>query len=197
MFLGETWLEEARLSNIRDSLQFGHYHGVSRITRGGGLALFWKNGFTLDVESLSQNHIDVVINKGKDNAWRFTGIYGAPETHLRSETWELICGLYRHESLPWLYGGDFNEILKSHEKSGGRLRPYSQIEQFREVLYECNLLDLGFSRNKFTWLRKYLNGGMVWERLDWVVCMAEWYDLFPSTCVQTLTCVSSRSVGRV
>ena len=53
MFLGETWLEEARLSNIRDSLQFGHYHGVSRITRGGGLALFWKNGFTLDVESLS------------------------------------------------------------------------------------------------------------------------------------------------
>ena len=149
------------------------------------------------MESLSQNHIDVVINKGKDNAWRFTGIYGAPETHLRSETWELICGLHRHESLPWLYGGDFNEILKSHEKSGGRLRPYSQIEQFREVLDECNLLDLGFSRNKFTWLRKYLNGGMVWERLDWVVCMAEWYDLFPSTCVQTSTCVSSRSVGRV
>lgn len=72
MFLAETWLEEARLSNIRDSLQFGHYHGVSTITCGGGLALFWKKDFIIDVESSSQNHIDVVINKGKDNAWCFT-----------------------------------------------------------------------------------------------------------------------------
>ena len=31
---------------------------------------------------------------------------------------------------------------------------------------------------------------MVWERLDRAVCTAEWYDLFPSTSVQTLTCVS-------
>ena len=133
MFLAKTWLEEARLGSIRDSLQFSHYHDVSRITCGGGLAIFWKNGFNLEVESSSQNHIDVVINKGKDNAWRFTGIYEAPKTHLHSETWELIRGLHRRVSLPWLCGGDFNEILKSHEKSGGRLRPYGQIEQFREV----------------------------------------------------------------
>ncbi|KAL0011115.1 hypothetical protein SO802_006223 [Lithocarpus litseifolius] len=32
---------------------------------------------------------------------------------------------------------------------------------------------------------------MVWERLDRAVCTAKWYDLFPATCVQTLTCVSS------
>ncbi|KAL0003323.1 hypothetical protein SO802_017104 [Lithocarpus litseifolius] len=118
VFLAETWLEDARLGPIRDSLLFGHYHVV---------------------ESSSQNHIDVVINKGKDNAWRFTGIYGAPETHLRSETWELLRGLHRQVSMPWLCGGDFNEIMKSHEKSGGRLRPYGQIEKFREVLDECNL----------------------------------------------------------
>ena len=121
MFLAETWLEEVRLSNICGSLQFGHYHGVSRITRGGGLALFWKIGLTLDVESSSLNHIDAVINKGKDNALRFTGVYGAPETQLRSATWDLIRSLHRRGTLPWPYGGDFNEILKSHEKRGDRL----------------------------------------------------------------------------
>ena len=76
------------------------------------------------MESSSQNHIDVVINKGKADAWRFTGIYGALETHLHLDFWDLIRGLHRQCSLHWLCGGDFNEILKSHEKSGGRLRPY-------------------------------------------------------------------------
>ena len=66
VFLVETWLDEARLGIIRDSLQFGHHHGVSKITRGGGLALFWKKNFNVSVESSSLNHIDVVINKGKE-----------------------------------------------------------------------------------------------------------------------------------
>ena len=100
-------------------------------------------------------------------------------------------GLHKQCSLPWLCGGDFNEILKSHEKSGGRLRPYGQVDQFREVLDECNLLDLSYSRNKFTWSRSYPNGGMVWERLDRAVGSVDWYDFYPETCVQTLTCVSS------
>ena len=102
------------------------------------------------IESSSQNHIDVVINKGKENAWCFTGIYGAPKTHLRMETWNLIRELQSQFSLPWLCGDDFNELLKSHEKHGGCLRPYGQMEKFREVLDECNLLDFGYVGNNFT-----------------------------------------------
>ena len=40
VFLADTWLDEARLVSIHDSLQFGHHHGASKISRGGGLALF-------------------------------------------------------------------------------------------------------------------------------------------------------------
>ena len=65
----------------------------------------------------------------------------------------------------WICAGDFNELLKSHEKLGSRLRPYGQMEKFREVLDEWGLLDLGFSGNKFTWSKSYPNGGIVWERL--------------------------------
>ena len=48
------WLDEARLVSIRDSLQFGHHHEVSKVSRGGGLALFWKKNFDLHIESFSQ-----------------------------------------------------------------------------------------------------------------------------------------------
>ena len=53
VFLAETWLDEARLVGIHDTLQFGHYHGVSRASRGGGLVLCWKKDFDLNIESSS------------------------------------------------------------------------------------------------------------------------------------------------
>ena len=58
VFLAETWLDKARPVVIRDGLQFGGYHGVLKIYRGGDLALFWKNDMELYVESSSPNHID-------------------------------------------------------------------------------------------------------------------------------------------
>lgn len=67
VFLADTWLDEARLLFIRDTLKLGHYHGVPKITHGGDLALFWKRDFDLKVESASLNHIDVMINGGKEN----------------------------------------------------------------------------------------------------------------------------------
>ena len=133
---------------------------MSKIIRRGGLALFWKD-FDLHVESSSQNHIDALIDKGKDNVWRFTGFYGVLETHLRFESWDLLRSLHRQFAVPWLYAGNFNELLKSHEKLGGCLRPYGQMERFREAPDECGLLDLGFVSNKFTWLKNYPNGGIV------------------------------------
>ena len=139
MFLAETWLDEAKLVSIRDSLQFGHHRGVSKITHGGGLALFWKKNFDLHIESFSLTHIDVLINKGKENVWRFTGFYGVPETHLQTESWDLLQSLHKKFSVPWIYVGDFNELLKSHEKLGGCLRPYGQMEKFREVLDELGI----------------------------------------------------------
>ena len=80
MFLAKTWLVEARLGNIRDRLQMGSYFGVSKVNLGGGLALFWKEGVEVSVESSSLNHIDVLINKNKEDGWRFTGFYGEPLT---------------------------------------------------------------------------------------------------------------------
>ena len=81
VFLAETWLVDSRLAGLCDSLRFGHHHGVSSLTRGGGLVMFWKKNFDLQVMSSSKNHINVLINR--ENVWRFTGFYGVPETQLR------------------------------------------------------------------------------------------------------------------
>lgn len=65
------------------------------------------------------------------------------------------------------------------------------MKKFREVLDECNFLDLEYVGNKFTWSKSFPTGGLVWDRLDRVMSKAEWVDLFLVTKVQTLLCVTS------
>lgn len=95
VLLVETWLDNTRLASVRDKLQMGNYFGVSKMTRDGGLAFFLKKDVELDFESLSINHIEDLINKGKEDTWRFTGFYGNPETQLRVESWDLLRDLYQ------------------------------------------------------------------------------------------------------
>lgn len=64
----------------------------------------------------SLNHIDVLINRGKENGWRFTGFYGNPASQQRMELWNLLRTLHGSFSIPWICVANFNEITKTHEK---------------------------------------------------------------------------------
>ena len=139
MFLAETWLLNAMLGGIKETLQMGDFFGVSKVSLGGGLALFWKKGMVVDIESSSLNHIDVLINKGKEDEWMFTSFYGPSETQRRVELLDLIRSLHNQFRVPWLVAGNFNEITKSLEKRVGRLHPYLQVQNFRDALDECRL----------------------------------------------------------
>ena len=46
--------------------------------------------------------------------------------------------------------GDFNEILLSHEKFGGALRSEAAMRDFREVVDDYGLRDLGYVGKKYT-----------------------------------------------
>ena len=190
LFLAETWADEARLRKLCDELQFDEVWVVGRITRAGGLALLWKNSIDIDVVSASLNHIDAIINKDKEDAWRFTGVYGIPETSRKSETWDLLRGLNQKFSLPWICASDFNEILRGHEKLGGPPRREAEMQAFRDIVDECELVDLGYCGHKFTWRGKR-SGGMVLERLDRAFANTAWLELNPATRVQHVRAHSS------
>ena len=188
MFIAETWLAEARLKNFLRKLNFEDMHVVSKINQGGGLVLLWKTDLLLRVDSSSLNHIDVIIDEGRENSWRFIGFYGAPETYNRHVSWNLLRSLNSKFNLPWLCEGNFNEILKSYEKVGARPRPLVQMQGFRNVLDEYGFMDMGFVGNKFTWNKNIARGVTVWERLDRVVANDDWASLFPASKVYHLEC---------
>ena len=86
MFLAETWADEVRLKEVQRNINFDNLFYLERNLRGGGgLALYWKNSFDVHVDSFSKYHIDSIISKGSDKAWRFTGFYRKLATHKRIE----------------------------------------------------------------------------------------------------------------
>lgn len=52
----------------------------------------------------------------------FTGLYEDPKTGKHKITWDLLQELQPRDSTPWLVMGDFNEVLCSSEKMGGRAK---------------------------------------------------------------------------
>ncbi|KAL9148724.1 hypothetical protein ABFS82_12G060900 [Erythranthe guttata] len=124
-----------------------NYDGICVNREGlfGGLALLWKKDMNVTLLSFSKNHIDMVVeNSEKEVKWRCTGFYGFLETQWRRDSWTLLRQLRDLSPLPWLVGGDYNEIMCNSEKEGGLPRLPYQIEEFRRCLIDCDLSDLGF-----------------------------------------------------
>jgi hypothetical protein len=67
---------------LRWSMGFRNGITVEGKGKGGGLALWWRNGVDVSVRSWCQYYIDATIKLG-DSVWRFTGIYGEPRTKLQ------------------------------------------------------------------------------------------------------------------
>ncbi|XP_050259116.1 uncharacterized protein LOC126704130 [Quercus robur] len=187
LFLAETWADEARLKEIQRNIKFDNLFYVDRNPRGGGgLALYWKNSFDVHVDSFSKYHIDSIINKGSDEAWRFTGFYGEPATHKRIEAWNKLRLLNNKHELPWLCAGDFNEIARHSEKLGGNNRSQAQMQLFRDVIDECGFLDLGYVGEQFTWRKHFADGHSLWERLDRGLSNHDWFMKFSGTKIHHL-----------
>ncbi|CAL1358520.1 unnamed protein product [Linum trigynum] len=76
---------------------------------------------------------DVAIDEEKEGQWRFTGVYGWPENSVKWRTWDLR-SLGGQWNGPCLYGGDFNQVLSTEEKSGGRQAHEMEMSSFGDCL---------------------------------------------------------------
>ena len=129
----------------------------------------------IDFKSCSNSHINVVVcDSPSSKPWRATGFYGHPNTNKRYISWHLLDSLSTQCNLPWVVLGDFNEILYSNEKLGGAMREAKQMEDFRDCLNRCGLVDLGFIRQKYTWCNGHYGGERTKLRLDRVVANEDW-----------------------
>ncbi|KAJ8421126.1 hypothetical protein Cgig2_023395 [Carnegiea gigantea] len=90
----------------------------------------------------------------------------------------LISDLKKHSSLPWLIGGDLNEVFYHSEKKEGPPKSQSTVDDFRSSFIDNSLYDLGYMGYDFTWSNFQENGIVVEERLECFYADTEWSPMF-------------------
>lgn len=164
---------------------------VPRDGKAGGLCLIWRDGLPVTFLLSSLGHIDARVGYENQLIYRLTNFYGHPKQSLRQLSWELLRNLSNVDHGPWLCCGDFNEVLSISEKTGDRLRPTAQIEEFRRAIEDVGLQEFEFWGYEFTWSNKRKNDENVNARLDRAFGNRSFHDLFGLHTSHYLTAYSS------
>lgn len=172
-FISETKFLSSQFRNWTYQFKFKGCFPIDCTRRSGGLVFLWREPFDVSIQSFSGGHIDCV-NKYGDFRWRFTGFYGNPVASLRGISWKLLHRLgdiHELRHLPWLVGGDFNEILFE--------LIYESVTSLLGYLDICGLHDLPYTGPRFTWSNKRQGDNLIFARLDRFVCNQAWQSIFP------------------
>ncbi|XP_052299726.1 uncharacterized protein LOC127903104 [Citrus sinensis] len=191
IFVRETKLEAVKIHEECKKLGFDECFTVSRNGKSEGIVIMWKSDINVHILSYSRHYIDVKVQSGNGKKWRCTGVYGHPEAQQKQHTWTLLRRLSGLSSKPWLCFGDFNEILRLDEKSGGNDKNIRMVSEFKEAVQDSKLADLGYKGYQFTWCNGMDGQHFVEERLDRFLCNEEWGNHFQEQPCQNLVSVGS------
>ena len=191
IFLSETLANKSKVDAVCKAVGFAGCMVVDAHGHSGGLALLWKNDGGCVIRDFSKHFIDFEVETEQVGRWRYTGFYGCPERNRRRESWGLIRSLAGTSDLPWCIIGDFNDLMYDTEKRGGRDHPRSLLNGFADTISECNLRDLGFIGDKFTWEKSRGTTRWVQERLDRGLANQSWCDLFPLAEIRVIEVATS------
>ena len=192
VFLMETKSNIDWMKNVQERCKLKHGFIVTSNGKSGGLALLWKEGIIVDVQTFSQTHIDAVVDGGVGvGKWHLTGFYGNPDTRKRPESWSKLEHLKGTSTLPWLTTGDFNELTSLSEREGGSNRVRQHMQNFLDTINFCGFMEVDYIGPKFTWLYQKADGSQIRERLDRALATPEWLALFPIAKLFHLTSLAS------
>ncbi|KAK3211629.1 hypothetical protein Dsin_016335 [Dipteronia sinensis] len=147
VFQFETKLNSRSANKIRDYLGFTGGLAVDSDGKSGCLLLIWCEEWEVSILSYSKGHIDARMILKSGFQWIFSGFYGNPNSNLRANSWELLRRLRLVDNLPWVCGGDFNELLSLTEK--GDRSPSQSVLELKHKLNWCATRLLQWSSERF------------------------------------------------
>lgn len=173
------------------NLHFQNCLAVGREGLGGRLAMMWNSDINVEIKSFSRHHVDAMVYSETGSSSRCTRVYGHLESDQKRFTWELLRRLAALYSLSWLCFGDFKEVLNLNEKLGGKNRRVCLVNDFREAIRDCDLVDMGSTGYPFTWSNRRFGDHLIDEKQDKFLGNSNWRNYFQDKAAVNLVSWSS------
>lgn len=189
LILAETKCD--RIDNLRclEKLGYDRLDFVPSFGRSGGLVVSWKS-MAVDVSLIGKDrqYMHLRCSLVGRPTFLLSAIYALPSPTFKQSLWQELQNFAGGTSLPWVVVGDFNDILASHERTGGVDVNFSRIKLFQDRIQACQLSDMGSCGPSFTWRGPKLpNYHRLFERLDRVLANNIFLSAFANSYVQVLT----------
>ncbi|CAN0905343.1 hypothetical protein LINGRAHAP2_LOCUS23605 [Linum grandiflorum] len=192
VFLIETLVDKQKLEEIRVRLKLEGCFSVDVQGQSGGLGYLWRTGINATLINYSRHSVNMRVTGPHGEDFYLTGFYGEPDRARRTETWDSLRSLARTEA--WCVVEDYNELLAATKKQGVHPHPQRLIDNFRQAVEDCDLIDVALEGNQFTWWKSKGTPEAVEERLDRAMANPASHDRFPGArLISTVVPVSDHS----
>lgn len=136
-------------------LGFVSFEFVPAQGSAGGLLLAWDDSIEIKIVLTSCWFINcLVYMMDFPQPWQISFVYGSAVPHLRPSFLSSLQEVGQSFHGAWVLIGDFNMVLNSDDKRGGRPVPGPSRSVFRSFVDLFELIDLGFMGPPFTWSNK-------------------------------------------
>lgn len=142
MIITETRVGRDRAKEITDRLPFNGVVHADTVGYARGIWILWLSDVVkVSVLASTEQEIHVVVKVHSSHlSWLISTVYASPRYRERKILWDNLNLMSTLHQLPWLLLGDFNEILSTKDKLGGRpINRYRAIK-FKECLNACTWL---------------------------------------------------------
>ncbi|KAL0005366.1 hypothetical protein SO802_012927 [Lithocarpus litseifolius] len=193
LIVTETKVGGSRAKEITDRLPFDGAFHADTVGYAGGIWVLW-NSDAVEITQLASTEQEIhglVKVNSSGLSWIISAIYASPRLSERRMLWHNLKLVNDLHNLPWIMLGDFNEVLSSVEKLGGRPVNAYRAGLFQECLNACGMMDMGFVGSNFTWTNLRNFSDLIQERLDRGFCNVGWRFLYPEASIEHLVRVNS------
>ncbi|XP_058726199.1 uncharacterized protein LOC131597524 [Vicia villosa] len=101
-----------------------------------------------------------------------TAIYGLNKLEQRKVLWKDLDSL--NIQGPWILAGDFNNVLCSQDRIGGKDVHESGFKDLEEMMKNNNLTEMPSNGDYYTWSNKH-HIGTIYSRIDKILGNTDWF----------------------
>ena len=181
----ETHIKDQNLTQLMPKLCYRwNYISNHSSDEDGRIIVIWKDPVKVRVLSQSRQQVTCEVLLPATAPFTYTAIYGSNERVERAGLWVELLHLYQWlnlSNIPWILGGDFNEIIHHSEHSLFEVNSISpQMAEFRDSLHQMGMFDLRFQGPLFTW-SNHQPDSPITKKLDRLLVNSHAISLFPNS----------------